>query len=170
MAECKEVMCQLKSQQHTTWWIELKLLSSESLLTSLSDINECQVRGLYIENTHFDSNCVNKLAQVVTFNKTMEYLYLISSPLLPDTYYLLTTALKNNKMLKELYLFDDNNISHDIPHLCHLLANNTTLKVLDLAGCPNITKFDEQQIKNVLLKNKSLNYLYINDNFLRFNY
>ena len=163
-------MCQLKRQHHTTWWIELKSLSPESLLVNLTEINKCQVRGLYIDSTHFDSNCVNKLVRVVIYNKTIEYLYLMSSPLLPDAYYLLTTALKNNKTLKELYFFDDNNICDNIPHLCDLIINNTTLKVLDLAGCPNITKFDEHQIKNVLLKNKSLNYLYINDNFLRFNY
>ena len=34
MAESKEVMRQLKSQQQTTWWIELKSLSPESLLTN----------------------------------------------------------------------------------------------------------------------------------------
>ena len=78
MAECKEVIRQLKRQQHTTWSIELNSLSPQSLLTILTDINECQVRGLYIYNTHFDSKCVSQLSQVLTYNQTMEALYLIS--------------------------------------------------------------------------------------------
>ena len=41
VAECKEVIHRLKRQQHTTWWIELISLSPQSLLTVLTDINEC---------------------------------------------------------------------------------------------------------------------------------
>ena len=84
-----------------------QLITSQSLLTVSTDINECQVSGLY---THFDSNCVSQLSQAVTHNKTMKDLYLNSLPLLPDTYHLLTTALTNNKIIKILFLWDDNNI------------------------------------------------------------
>ena len=168
MAECKEVVRRLKRQQHTTWSIELYSLTPQSLLTILTDINECQVRSLDIDNTHFDSNCISQLSQVVTYNKTMEILYLTSSPLLPDTYHLLTTALINNKVMKRLYLYDDNNISDkDIPHLCHLIDNNKTLQVLYLTSCPNITKFGEQQLQNVCVNNNSLNGLFVNGNRLR---
>ena len=87
MEECKEVIHQLKRRQHTTWWIKLKSLSPQSLLTLLIDINECQVRRLDIMNTHFDSNCVSQLSQVVTYNKTMEVL--VFTP--PLFYQILTT-------------------------------------------------------------------------------
>ena len=171
MAECKEVIHQLKRQQHTIWIIELNSLSSKSLLTLLTDINECQVRSLYIENSHFDSNCISQLSQIVTYNKTMEVLYLSSSPLLPHTYHLLTTALSNNEILKELYLWNDNSITNkDIPYLCDVITNNTTLQRLSLFNCPNITKFGIKQIKNVLIENKSLCFLYINGSYLRRSY
>ena len=168
MAECKEAIHQLKRRQHTTWSIELNTLSPQSLLTVLTDINECQVRVLYIENIHFDSNCVSQLSQVLTYNKTMEVLRLNSSPLLPNTYHLLTTAVAGNKIIKKLYLYNDTNISdNDIPHLSHLIINNNTLQLLDLTKCPKITKFGIQQLQNVVVKNNSLESLYVNGNRLR---
>ena len=149
---------QLKRLQHTTWSIELNSLSPQSLLTILTDINGCQVRELYIVNTDFDGNCVSQLSQVLTYNQTMEELYLHSSPLVPDTYHLLTTAVVGNKIIKRLYLWDDNNITDkDIPHLSHLIINNKTLEVLHLYYCPKITKFGKQQLQNVCINNNSLN-------------
>ena len=167
MAECKEVIHQLKRQQHTTWSIRLNTLSPQSLLTVLTDINECQVRELYIEKTHFDSNCISQLSQVVTYNKTMEYLYLNSTPLLPITYHLLTTALTGNKIIKRLGFFNDTNITDsDILRLSHLIINNNTLQYLYLNDCPNITIFGIQQLQNVVVKNNSLKFLYVNGNRL----
>ena len=157
MAECKEVIRQLKRQQHNTWSIRLHSLSPQSLLTVLTDINECQVRSLYIENTRFDRNCVSQLSQVLTDNQTMEDLYLYSSPLVPDTYHLLTTAVAGNKIIKILSLWYDNNITDkDIPHLSNLIINNKTLEELYLTGCSKITKFGEQQLQNVCVKNNNL--------------
>ena len=168
MAQCKEVIHQLKRQQRTIWRIVLKLLSPQSLLTVLTDINECQVRNLYIWNTHFDSNCVSQLSQVVTYNKTIEELHLNSSPLLPNnTYHLLTTAVANNKIIKGLYLYDDTSITdNDISHLSHLIIHNNTLQDLYLDKCPKISKFGKQQLQNVVVKNNSLKTLYINGNYL----
>ena len=169
MAECKEVIRQLKRIQHTTWSIELYSLSPQSLLTILTDINGCQVRRLVIENTRFDSNCVSKLSQVLPYNQTMEYLTLISSPLVPDTYHLLTTAVVGNKIIKELHLWDDSNITNkDIPHLSTLITNTNTLQELSLTHCPNITKFGIQQLQNVVVNNNSLKFLIINDNLLHY--
>ena len=157
MAECKEVIRQLKRRQHTTWRIRLDSLSPQSLLTILTDINGCQVRRLDIYNTPFDSNCVSQLSQVLTYNQTMKELYLNSSPLVPDTYHLLTTAVVGNKIIKELYLWYDNNITDkDIPHFSNLIINNKTLKVLSLTRCPKITKFGKQQLQNVRVNNNSL--------------
>ena len=168
MVECKEVIHQLKRQQHTTWYIELNTLSPQSLLTVLTDINECQVRELYIVNTHFDINCISQLSQVITYNKTMEYLRLFSSPLLPNTYQLLTTALTNNTIIKELALWHDPNITdNDIPHFSHLINNNNTLQSLYLSECTNITKFGIQQLQNVVVNNNSLKNVYVNGNRLR---
>ena len=167
MAECKEVIRQLKRRQHTTWIIELKSLSPQSLLTILTDINGCQVRGLDIYNTPFDSNCVSQLSQVLTYNQTMEVLSLHSSPLVPDTYHLLTTAVAGNKIMKELYLWHDNNITDkDIPHFSNLIINTKTLQSLNLAVCPKITKFGKQQLKNVRVNNNSLR-VYFNGERLR---
>ena len=169
MAECKEVIRQLKRRQHTTWRIELNRLSPQSLLTILTDINGCQVRRLYIGNTHFDSDCVSKLSQVLTYNQTMEYLTLNSSPLVPDTYHLLTTAVVGNKIIKRLGLSFDNNITDkDIPHLSTLITNTNTLQALSLYDCPNITEFGEQQLQNVVVNNNSLKYLSVNGNVLRY--
>ena len=149
--------------------ITLRSLSPQSLLTILTDINGCQVRGLSIAKTHFDSNCVSKLSQVLTYNQTMEYLTLHSSPLVPDTYHVLTTAVAGNKIIKTLYLFNDNNITDkDIPHLSTLITNTNTLQELSLYGCPNITKFGKQLLQNVVVNNNSLKYLFVNDNVLRY--
>ena len=167
MAECKEVIRQLKRRQHTTWSITLRSLSPQSLLTILTDINGCQVRGLYIGNTHFDSDCVSKLSQVLTYNQTMEELHLSSSPLVPDTYHLLTTAVVDNKIIKRLELWYDNNITDkDIPHLSTLITNTNTLQELDLTHCPNITEFGIQQLQNVVVNNNSFKYLVVNGNVL----
>ena len=161
MAECKEVIRQLKRLQHTTWSIRLESLSPQSLLTILTDINGCQVRVLDIRNTPFDSNCVSQLSQVLTYNQTMEDLTLISSPLVPDTYHLLTTAVVGNKIIKKLYLLFDNNITDkDIPHLSNLIINNKTLEELNLAVCPKVTKFGKQQLQNVCVNNNSLRVLF----------
>ena len=168
MAECKEVIHQLKRLQHTTWRIYFNKLSPQSLLTLLTDIDECQVRGLYIENTHFDSNCVSKLSQVLTYNQTMEVLRLQSSPLVSDTYHLLTTAVAGNTIIKKLYLlYDDNITDKDIPHLSNLITNNKTLQYLYLKGCPKITEFGKQKLKNACVKNNSLESLIVNYNRLR---
>ena len=157
MAECKEVIHQLKRQQRTTWWIELNSLSAQSVLTLLTDINECQVKGLDIWNTHFDSTCVSKLSQVITYNKTIEYLYFHSSSLLPNTYHLLTTAVTSNKIIKILGLYNDTNITDkDIPHFCNLINDSKTLQNLYFYNCPKITKFGEQQLHNVCVNNDSL--------------
>ena len=167
MAECKEVIRQLKRRQHKTWSIVLKSLSPQSLLTILTDINGCQVWRLYIENTPFDINCVSKLSQVLPYNQTMEVLRLSSSPLVPDTYHLLTTAVVGNKIIKRLYLVNDNNFTDkDIPHLSTLITNTNTLQVLSFYDCPNITKFGKQQLQNVVVNNNSLKYLIVNDNVL----
>ena len=167
MAECKEVIRQLKRLQHTTWRIELHSLSPQSLLTILTDINGCQVRELYIYNTPFDSNCVSQLSQVLTYNQTMEELSLHSSSLVPDTYHLLTTAVVGNKIIKLLHLWYDNNITDkDIPHFSNLIINNNTLQALYLYGCPKITKFGKQQLQNVCVNNNSLS-VYFDDERLR---
>ena len=171
MAECKEVIHEIKRHQHTIWRIEVKLLSSQSLLTLLTDINECRVRSLSVYNSHFDNNCVSQLSHVVTFNRTMEVLHLYSSPLLPDTYHFLASALTGNKKMEALRLWFDNNITDkDIPHFCHIITNNKTLKVIDLFKCPNITKFGEQQLQNICVKNNNLKSLSINGNVLCYRY
>ena len=168
MAECKEVIHQLKRRRHTTWRIVLNRLSPQSLLTVLTDINECKVWRLDIHNTHFDSNCISQLLQVITYNKTMEGLRLYSSPLLPNTYQLLTTALTNNTIIKVIVLWHDPTITdNDIPHFSHLINNNNTLEELYLADCTNITKFGIQQLQNVVVNNNSLKGLYVNGNTLR---
>ena len=166
MAECKEVIRQLKILQHTTWRITLISLSPQSLLTVLTEINECQVWRLEICYTHFDSNCVSQLSRVLTYNQTMEELSLYSSPLVPDNYHLLTTAVVGNKIIKRLELWDDNNITDkDIPHLSNLITNTNTLQYLYLY-CPKITKFGKQQLQNVCINNNSLKSLYVNDNMV----
>ena len=168
VAECKDVIRQLKRRQHITWRIELKSISSDSLLTLLTNVNECPVKSLEIYYTRFDIDCVNELAQVVTYNKIMEKLYLYSSPLLLDTYRLLTTALSSNNTLKSLHLWYDNIITHNDIH--HIISTNTTLEVLWLNCCPNVAKFGKQQIQNALVYNKSLSILYINGSYLRDSY
>ena len=168
MEQCKEVMSQLKRQQHTRQHITLMTLSPDSLLTVLININECLVKELEIVNTPFDFDCVSQLARVVTFNKTVKYLYLRSSPLLPDTYHLLTTALSSNDTLKSLHLLRDHNITDkDIPHICDFITTNITLQYLSLTSCHNITKYGIQQIQNVIVNNKSLTSLSINNIRLR---
>ena len=168
MEECKEVIQQLK-RENTTRSISLKSLSPDSLLTLLTDIKECQVGGLFIQNTCFDSDCVNELVQIVTYSKTMADLRLYSSPLLPDTYHFLTTAISSNNKLKSLHFYYDNNLTdNEIPHICDLIINNKKLEDLHLTNCPNITKFGIKQIESILVNNNSLKVLYINGTYLRY--
>ena len=168
--ECEEVMSQLKRQQQTggQLWITLNKSSPDSLLTVLSNINECLVWRLDICDSPLYSHCVCELSHVLTHNRTIEELYLFSSPLSPNYLKMLTNALSTNITLKTLWLEDDNNITdEDIPHICHVLSVNTTLMGLYLNLCINITEFGEQQITKVLDINKTLTQLFINDSYFR---
>ena len=163
--ECKEVMCQLKRGHH----IVLNKSSPDSLLTLLTDMNECLVENLEIVNTPLDSHCVTQLVQVMTYNKTLKFLYLNSSPLLPNTHQLLTKAISSNSTLETLRFYNDKNIrDKDIPYICDIITKNTTLKHLSFYNCPNITKFGIRQIQNMLDNNNTLSLLLINGNYLRF--
>ena len=162
----EQVMSQLKKSR-IYWKIVLKSSSPESLLLVFSNIDECPVKALHIENTPLNSRCVTKLSGVLTENKKMEELRLYSSPLSPNTLHMITNALSINTKLKSLWLLNDYNITdNDLPHICYIISINRKLRRLSL-DCPNITEFGVQQISKVSDKNSTLTYLYVNGNKLR---
>ena len=165
MEECEEVMTQLKRKQETKWRITLWSSCPECLLIVFSNINECMVRRLDIENSALDIHCVSKLSNVLTHNKTMEALRLNSSPLPPNTLQYLTSAVSTNSLLETLVFSDDDNITDkDIPYICQMLTINKSLKILSFR-CSNVTKY--RKLSRELNKNKTLSSFYINGHYLR---
>ena len=162
----EQVMSRLK-RSNIHWKIVLKSSSPESLLLVFSNIGECPVKTLHIENTPLNSRCVTKLSSVITENKKMEELRFYSSPLSPNTLQMITNALSINTTLKSLWISNDDNITdNDIPHISYIISINRKLRRLSL-DCPNITEFGVQQISKVSDKNSTLTYLYVNGNKLR---
>lgn len=163
--ECEEVMTELKKKQQTKWRITLWSSSPECLLIVFSNINECMVRRLDLENSPLDIHCVSKLSDVLTHNKTMEALRLNSSPLPPNSLQIITRAVSINSLLDTLVLSDDNNITDkDVPYICQMLTINKSLKILSFR-CSNVTKY--RKLSKELNKNKTLSSFYINGHYLR---
>ena len=165
-----KVMSKLKSQELAGkyWKIILKSSSPSSALIIFNNINKCLVRELDIKNTCFDIHCIYELSNVLSCNKTMEELWVHSSPLPPNSVGIITNALSTNTMLKTLRLIGDDSITDkDIPYFCQMLAINTTLKEMHLYFCDNITEFGEQQLLKALEHNNTLVTLYINGKYLR---
>ena len=144
--QSNNVMIQLKEQRQTNkyWGLTLGSSSHESLQIVFTNITHCLVRRLNICNTYLDSNCVSLLSNVLTDNETIEHLYLSSSPLpSPNGLQLITSAVSLNSTLKTLEFHHDDSITdEDLPHICHMLSANRTLKLLRLI-CRNITKIGE---------------------------
>lgn len=164
--QCEEVLSQLK-ETNEYWRIILESSTPESSLKVFSNINESLVRGLDILHTTLDNCCISELSHVLSSDKTMNVLYLMSSPLPPNSLQMLCKALSSNKTIKTFLLSgDDNFTDEDIPHVCKMLSINTTLEQLYL-DCSNITDFGEQQISEVLVQNNTLITLYINGSYLR---
>ena len=162
----EQVMSQLK-RSRIHWKIIIKSSSPESVLLVFSNIDECPVKALHIENTPLNSCCVTKLSDILTENEKMEELRLSYSPLSPNTLQMITNALSINTTLKSLWLLNDDNITdNDLPHICYIISINRKLRRLSL-DCPNITEFGVQQISKILDKNNTLTYLYVNGNKLR---
>lgn len=164
--QCEKVLSQLK-ETNEFWRIILESSTPESSLKVFSSINESLVRGLDILHTTLDNCCVSELSRMLTSDKTMNVLYLMSSPLPPNSLEMLSKALSSNKTIKTFLLSGDDNITdEDIPHVCKMLGINTTLEQLYL-DCSNITNFGEQQISEALVQNSTLITLYINGSYLR---
>ena len=157
--QCENVMYQLKVQRNNYWEITLWSSSPDSLLIVLNNINECLVTRLDIWNTPFDSDCVHGLSHALYYNRTMEGLHLLSSPLLPNSIQTIGKALFK---LKRLWLICDHTIvDEDIAHICDHMIDDITLNDLRLY-CPNVTDFGRQQLSDMLTKNKTLTMMVIN--------
>lgn len=157
----------MKTQQKY-WKIYFKTSSPDSVLNVLCNLNDILVRGLDIRDTPLDSCCISELSHLLTYNKTMEYLRILSSPLPPKGLKMITNALSNNTTLKSLGFWHDLNITdEDILHISTLLSGNKTLEELRLYSCSNITELGRKQLSEVLKGNKTILTLYVNNCFLR---
>ena len=155
-------------RQQKYWKIYFKTSSPHIILAALSNLDDILVRGLDIRDTSLDSCCVSELSHLLTYNKTMEYLRLHSSPLPPNSLEVIANALSTNTTLKSLGFWHDLNITdEDIHHISNLLSGNKKLEELRFYSCSNITELGSQQLSEVLKENKTMLTLYINDCFLR---
>ena len=151
----------IKEQQTgKKWSIRLMSSSPESTAVIINNLNNCTVSKLYIDNTSLDNNCVSILSEILKSNKTITTLWLNSSSLTGGIKYL-SDSLLNNATIEELVLLNVSGITdEDMPHLCRMLASNTTLKDLDLYNC-NITDNGVRYICEGLTKNQTLSTLNI---------
>ena len=167
--ECEEVMYELKGQQQARkqWWIRCNSSSSKSLLILFNNINECLVKSLKIYDTPLDSCCVTEISTVLSYNKTIQELTVISSPIPPNGLEMITNAISCNTALKSLELWGDCTVTDkDIPHIIDMISINRTLQELHFVS-NNITDIGIQQFSRALTKNKTLKTLFINGSFLR---
>ena len=154
---------QRKTRKH--YWIAVNSLSSDSLVIVLSNIKNCLVKKLDIRSTKLDSICVTELSHVLSDNETMKKLQLWSSPFPRKTLQIIINALSINNTLKSLEMCNDYNITEK--DICNIISSNGALKLTYLSNCPNIAKFGEQQISNVLVDNNTLMKLFVNGSHLR---
>ena len=165
--QCREVVSTMKRQQKY-WKIYFETSSPDSILAVLSNVSDILVRGLDIRDTSLDSRCVSELSHLLSYNKTMEYLRLRSSPLPSKGLQMITNALSTNTTLKSLGFWHDLNITDkDMSHISTLLSQNEKLEELRFYSCSKITELGRQQLSEVLKGNKTILTLYINDYFLR---
>ena len=70
-----------------------------------------------------DSNCVIELVDILTNNKTIEYIQPSSSSLFPHSYHMVTTSLYSNTCVVT-------RPTRDTVHFSRMISINNTLKVI----------------------------------------
>ena len=119
------------------WSIYLYTSTHESTLAIINNLNLCAVWRLDISCTPLDSKCVSTLSEILSSNKTIKILHLVSSQLTGGMKEV-SDALFTNTTLQELLLFNVSVTDEDTVNLSNMLSSNKTLKVLQLSNC-NIT-------------------------------
>ena len=167
--QSENVMSKLKEEQETEWNIWLHKSSPESSLVIISNLNECTVKGLILNDTPLDSNCITALSGVLARNKKLKTLELHSSSLICSIKQL-TDALSTNDTLEtfgmwnvKLDITDNDEDEDDASHLSYLLRTNNVLKELHLHNS-NINDKCAQQISKGIIEKQTLTRLDVSYN------
>ena len=152
--ECREVMREMKSVQHKVEWkITLDSASSDCSNIVFSNISEHLVMKLELWHTSLDSHCVSELSRILSCSKTLKVLEFRYSPLPLKGLELISNDVSTNTTLKRLLISGDDTITdEDIPHICKIITQNTTLKGLHITSCPNITRRGMEQLSTLKAK------------------
>ena len=129
----------------------------------IENLNKCIVWRLDISYTLLDSKCISTLSKALATNKSMQELYISSSPVINGIKQI-SDALFINTTLQVLWLDNVTCIkSDDMNHLSNMLTSNKSLKVLHLIYC-NITDNGVRYLCEGLAKNQKLTTLSIRSN------
>ena len=162
-------MSKLKEEQQMEWSIWVYKSSPESLLVVISNLNECPVKGLILNDTPLDSNCITVLSGTLARNKKLKTLELHSSSL-TGSIKQITEALSTNDTLEtfgmwnvKLAITDNDEDEDDASHLSYMLHTNNVLKGLHLHNS-NINDKCVQQISEGIIEKQTLTRLDISYN------
>ena len=162
-------MSKLKEEQQTEWNIWLHRSSPESSLVIVSNLDECPVKGLILNDTPLDNNCITALSGGLGRNKKLKTLEFHSSSL-AGSIKQITDALSTNDTLEtfgmwnvKLAITDNDEDEDDSSHLSYLLRTNNVLKGLYLHNS-NINDKCVQQISEGIIETQSLTCLDISYN------
>ena len=162
-------MSKLKEEQQMEWSIWVYQSSPESLLVIINNLNECPVKGLFLNDTPLDSNCITLLSGTLARNKKLKILELHSSSL-AGSIKQITDALCTNDTLEtfgtwnvKLAITDNDEDEDDASHLSYMLRNNNVLKGLYFHNS-NINDKCVQQITEGIIEKQTLTCLDISYN------
>ena len=136
MEQCENVMNRLMESKNTgeEWSFYLSTSTPENIPAIINNINLCAVWWLGISHTPLESKCISTLFEILTSNKTITILQLVSTQLTGGMKQV-SDALFTNTTLQELWLFNVFVPDEDTTPLCNMLSSNNTLRVLQLSNC-----------------------------------
>ena len=160
--QCENIVNRLKQEQKMRdWRIELRLLTTESALVVIDNLDQFTVRELSIENTSLDSMCMSMLSKKVIRMKKL--LFKSSSLHAGSIKQVIDTLAHPSTSLKGLFLWNIPITDDDVIFLSGVLSNNKTLKTLDISNC-DITDKGVQYICEGVAKNETLTTLAVSKN------
>ena len=162
-------MSKLKEEQQTEWNIWVYKSSPESSLEIVSNLDECPVKGLILNDTPLDDDCITALSGTLARNEKLKTLEFHSSSI-AGSIKQITDALSTNDTLEtfgmwnvKLAITDNDEDEDDSSHLSYLLRTNNVLKELHLHNS-NINNKCVRQISEGIIEKQTLTRLDISYN------
>ena len=123
-------------------------------------INKFNGTRLYIQ-TLCPSSALILLPSLIHYKSTLRGLSIGFSPLPTDCIKYLCELLTDNKTLEYLYIIDHSISDKGVIRICQVLQNNSTLNILSLHNNPLITSASAPALDHLIRTNSTLSALYL---------